>query len=82
MAPISQFDYDPINWEDYPATSTPLSSANLNKMDQAIYQLAAILNEMTTHINEIEGLNESIEGDMKSYTRQAIAETLNQLASS
>lgn len=82
MAPISQFDYDPINWEDYPATSTPLSSANLNKMDRAIYQLAAILNELTSHINDIEGLNESIEGDMKTYTRQVIAETLNQLASS
>lgn len=28
--------YDPINWKDYPDTSTPVSAENLGKMDTAI----------------------------------------------
>ena len=91
MAPISEFDYEPVNWEDYPATSTPLSSANLNKMDQAIYQLAAIINDLSDRVNAIDNLSElldrveesginSIEDDLKSYTRHAIAASLNALA--
>lgn len=34
-------DYVPTNWADWPATSSPTSAANLNKIESALSALAA-----------------------------------------
>lgn len=32
--------YERINWEDAPSTKTPINAKNLNKMDEALYELS------------------------------------------
>jgi hypothetical protein len=38
-------DYERIDFQDRPSTQTPLGERNLDKMDQAIYDIATYLNK-------------------------------------
>ena len=47
---MSQIDYQRINFEDAPSTATPLSAANLNRMDNAIAALCDYLAALETAV--------------------------------
>jgi len=49
---MPDIDYDLINWEDSPSTSTPIARRNLDKMDRAIYDVANYLKKTNTYILE------------------------------
>lgn len=59
---MTRINYVRVNWQDYPDSSTPLSSDNLNNMDNglaALYQDVADLEEavavLTLRVAELEG---------------------------
>ena len=51
---MSQIDYQRINFEDAPSTATPLSAANLNRMDNAIAALCDYLATLETTVGELQ----------------------------
>lgn len=51
---MSQIDYQRINFEDAPSTATPLSAANLNRMDNAIAALCDYLAALETTVGELQ----------------------------
>lgn len=46
-------DYDRINFQDFPDTTTPLSAENLNKMDSAIDDLVTEVNSQEETISDM-----------------------------
>ena len=51
---MSQIDYQRINFEDAPSTATPLSAANLNRMDNAIAALCDYLAALEATVGELQ----------------------------
>lgn len=46
---MSDLTYEKINFEDKPATTTPVDSSNLNHMDGAIYDIVSHINKSTSY---------------------------------
>lgn len=41
---MNEVTYTKVNWADSPSTSTPISAANLGKMDQGVKDCATAVN--------------------------------------
>lgn len=48
----SKVSYEPINWKDYPSTSTKLNAENLNRIDTGIMQLVTAVVELRNLLGE------------------------------
>ena len=50
-------DYQKTNWQNKPSTSTPINQANLNHMEQGIYDAQHTADQAAAGVAELQGLN-------------------------
>ena len=55
-------NYERINWQDLESGGTPLSAENLNKMDEAIYNMYEELGSIDYALDEIIKLQDKLLG--------------------
>lgn len=65
---MNEVSYTKVNWADSPSTSTPISAANLGKMDQGVKDCATAVNAKVKLGNTPCDVTFSLSGDVLTIT--------------
>lgn len=68
-------DYQKTNWQNKPSTSTPINQANLNHMEQGIYDAQHTADQAISKTEEVETLLEALQARQEAATAADMTDT-------